>query len=214
MNDDGLSQQQRKIRLRLHGTRLPKHYTISLRLSVEDDNAARARPIPQKRRHRRTIPSFIKKSRTPSTSRSPSPDGAHGQRLDSVPIYKDNHDGDDIHGTHSASDPESGRKTDSRTRLTNAYPGAVNSIGSIHQRRWFITLDRTNSGFVRDGKSKTWDKRLPSSSDQDASGFEPFYVRGPEFERSVVTGRTGSDVLNDESVEGFTPRRGWRPVMN
>lgn len=76
-----------------------------------------------------------------------------------------------------------------------------------------MTLDRINSGFVRDGKGKTW-RRLPSSSKHDASGFEPFYVRGPEFERSVVTGRTGNDVLIDENVENFTPRRGWRPVMN
>lgn len=44
-------------------------------------------------------------------------------------------------------------------------------------------------------------------------GFEPFYVRGPEKERSVVTGRLGSDVLKDEGVQGFTPRRGWRPVL-
>lgn len=193
---------------------MPKDYTISLRLSTEDDNAARAKPITQKRRRRRTIASFIKKTRTPSTSRSPSPDGSRDRPPNSVSINGDNHDDDVINGAHSASESESELDADARTRLTNAYPGAVNSIGSIHQRRWFITLDRTNSGFFRDGKSKTWKRKPPSSPDQDALGFEPFYVRGPEFERSVVTGRTGNDVLNDENVEGFTPRRGWRPVLN
>lgn len=197
----------------MHGTRLPKDYTISLRLSAEDDNAARSRPITQKRRHRRRNISVIQESRTPSTSRSPSPVGADSQSLASASIRKEN-DERDIHGSHSASESESESKSDAQTRLTNAYPGAVNSIGSIHQRRWFITLDRKNSGFVRDSQSKTWRRKLSSSSDQDALGFEPFYVRGPEFERSVVTGRTGNDVLNDENVKDFTPRRGWRPVMN
>lgn len=44
-------------------------------------------------------------------------------------------------------------------------------------------------------------------------GSEPFYVRGPEVERSVVTGRLGREVLEDEGVEGFIPRRGWRAVL-
>lgn len=44
-------------------------------------------------------------------------------------------------------------------------------------------------------------------------GFEPFYVRGPEVERSVVTGRLAREVLEDEGVEGFVRRRGWRPVL-
>lgn len=43
--------------------------------------------------------------------------------------------------------------------------------------------------------------------------FKPFYVRGPEMERSVVTGRSGKDVLEDEEVQGFIPRRGWRAVL-
>jgi hypothetical protein len=44
-------------------------------------------------------------------------------------------------------------------------------------------------------------------------GFEPFYVRGPEVERSVVTGRLGKDVFEDEGVKDFVPRRGWRAVV-
>lgn len=44
-------------------------------------------------------------------------------------------------------------------------------------------------------------------------GFEPFYVRGPEIERSVVTGRLRREVLEDEGVQGFIPRQGWRAVL-
>ncbi|KKA22584.1 hypothetical protein T310_3375 [Rasamsonia emersonii CBS 393.64] len=182
--------QNRKIRLRLHGTRLPPNYTIVLRLSTEDDNAARSRATPRKRR-RRTAPSTAS---TPSTSPSPPeghlPDDSNG-------------DGDSA----SASDDE---VIDEQTRLTNAYPGATNSIGSIHQRRWFITLDRANSGFEPRSqpgdRKKTWvRKRVYDEVDDKGRllGFEPFYVRGPEVERSVVTGRTGYEVLRDEGVEGF-----------
>lgn len=41
----------------------------------------------------------------------------------------------------------------------------------------------------------------------------PFYVRGPQFEQSVVTGRLGEEVLRDEGVTTFIPRKGWTPVM-
>lgn len=113
---------------------------------------------------------------------------------------------DDNHSA-SASDAED---VDEKIRQTNAYPGATNSIGSIHQRRWFITLDRHNSGFIQDRKKKTWVRK---SEDGNTQGFEPFYVRGPEVERSVVTGRTGYDVLEDEEVDDFVPRQGWRAVV-
>jgi len=55
-----------------------------------------------------------------------------------------------------------------------------------------------------------------SNNDDDDKkflGFEPFYVRGPEFERSVITGRTGEEVLADEGVEGFLARKGWRAIF-
>lgn len=101
--------------------------------------------------------------------------------------------------------------------MNNAYPGSTNSIGSIHQRRWFITLDRANSGFEPEPSTgsgkKTWvRKRDPRTG--ELTGFEPFYVRGPDAERSVVTGRLGRDVFEDEGVKGFIGRRGWTPVLN
>lgn len=104
----------------------------------------------------------------------------------------------------NASEVEEDRENAS-IRTNNAYSGATNSIGSIHQRHWFLTLDRHNSGLVK-GEKGEW---VPSSS----SGFEPFFVRGAEVETSVVTGRSSDDVLADEGVEGFRGRKMWRPVL-
>lgn len=118
-------------------------------------------------------------------------------------------------GANSTADSDDD-KADNQIRINNAYPGSTNSIGSIHQRRWFITLDRPNSGFIDEpgsgpGKKRWVRKRGPETG--ELMGFEPFYVRGPDAERSVVTGRLGRDVLDDEKVQGFIPRRGWRPVL-
>lgn len=199
---------ERKIRLRLHGSRLPKNYTISLRLSSENDNEARARPITKKRRRRNRLPS-TKTNRTPSTSRSPSPDTQTARPMPQAFVSENRHK-EDVDEGHSASASDS-ESADAKTRLTNAYPGATNSVGSIHQRRWFMSLDRPNSGFFQDKIEKTW-KRAEGSG--NLRGFDAFHVRGPEAERSVVTGRTGNEVLEDENVTGFMPRRGWRPILN
>src|SRR6202000_2900753 len=32
-------------------------------------------------------------------------------------------------------------------RRNNAYPGASNTINSVHQRKWFLSLDRAMCGF-------------------------------------------------------------------
>lgn len=63
---------------------------------------------------------------------------------------------------------------------------------------------------VSNRKKKTWVRK----GQEEFLGFDPFYVRGPDVERSVVTGRLGSDVLSDEGVQGFRRRKGWRPVLN
>jgi len=198
---------KRKIRLRLHGTRLPPNYTIILR----QDKTTHQTPfrMPQKRR-RRARPKVQSQPTLTSSDSSPSSPPS--------PSYKPP---DQPSTTHKSNPepPESSTKADSdddkaehQIRLNNAYPGSTNTIGSIHQRRWFITLDRVNSGFEYQSGKKMWIRK----KDPDTGGlmgFEPFYVRGPEKERSVVTGRLGSDVLKDEGVQGFTPRRGWRPVL-
>lgn len=201
---------QRKIRLRLHGTRLPKDYTIALRMDKTSQPTGPPR-IPRKRR-RRTKPSLGRGQSQPSTTQSTSSDSSSASQSPSDQNSRENEQTD----TKTDSDAD---KIDYQIRLNNAYPGSTNSIGSIHQRRWFITLDRLNSGFINEpgsgpGKKRWVRKRDPDpGSSGELLGFEPFYVRGPDVERSVVTGRLGGDVLDDEEVEGFVPRRGWRGIL-
>jgi len=278
---------KRKIKLRLHGTKLPPNYTVSLRLTSHEHRISKqkrakvpqtqTRP-PRKRRHAQGLlnPRMKHERRAPSSTPPPlsssttiktttsSESDLWSANISSVlrppleimennesTLLEANCKGDEKGGEEeeedrtgdqnsaSASDEED---LDEKVRITNAYPGAVNSIGSVHQRRWFLSFDRFNSGFepVRDQKdgSKKWvrrrkkqkreEERRPhpnhldpghidgSNNDDDDKkflGFEPFYVRGPEFERSVITGRTGEEVLADEGVEGFLARKGWRAIF-
>jgi hypothetical protein len=110
---------------------------------------------------------------------------------------------------HAASEEES-----EAIRLTNAYTGATNDIGSVHQRKWYLSMDRASSGFVpvRDRRTgaKTWTRK--GGPDGTLRGFEKFWVMGRDVERSVVTGRLANDIMKDEGVEGYVPRGLWRPV--
>ena len=134
-------------------------------------------------------------------------------------------DGDDDASVQvgNASDEDA---SDEKIRLNNAYPGASNSVGSIHQRRWYLSLDRVNSGFHPttngDGQRvwlrRKWRPRKVGEGDgegydEDVEGFEGFVVRGREVERSVVTGRTAREVMSDEGVNGFVERKGWSAVV-
>lgn len=143
---------------------------------------------PRKKR-RRVSPSL--KSRSGTVSEDEKMDWGHvGVRVESA--------------VGAASDDEE----DARMRGDNAYPGATNSIGSVHQRRWYLSLDKRNSGFVKAGGDGIWRR-----GDGDVGGFEAFFVRGPEVERSLVTGRLSEKVMKDEGVEGFVARKMWRPVL-
>jgi hypothetical protein len=95
-------------------------------------------------------------------------------------------------------------------RTNNAYTGATNSIGSVHQRHWFMALDRINSGFLR---ATSGDSKGNWISSGPGRGFETFYVQGAEIERSIITGRISDEVMRDEGVEGFKGRGGWRAVL-
>ncbi|KAL4745526.1 hypothetical protein BDW72DRAFT_186569 [Aspergillus terricola var. indicus] len=215
--------QNSKIHLRLHGTRLPKNYTVFLRRDKTDfrsaPTAASLLQKPRKRRRRR-----VAQAEPSSTSSSESDTGITGPVDTPSPgAGKRGRQTDTgTEGEHEHSDAEGGdTDVDFQIRLNNAYPGAVNDIGSIHQRRWFIMLDRAGSGFVPEKVSHTkadshGKKRWVRGVDKGAgsrTGFDPFHVRGPEVERSVVTGRRGPDVIRDEGVQGFVPRKGWTPVL-
>ncbi|RSL69803.1 hypothetical protein CEP53_002101 [Fusarium sp. AF-6] len=124
----------------------------------------------------------------------------------------------------SAMEREIRELEDEKVRLTNAYPGASNTIGSVHQRRWYVSLDRPACGFVekRTKGRSTWEldnhvepHDIGAIEDKSAGRLSyPFYVRGAEYERSVVTGRWGADILKDEGVNDFVQRQGWKPVLN
>ena len=205
---------QGKIRLRLHGNRLPPNYTILLRIDRQSDFVKSAAPHIPRRRHvrARNRRSTYTRPSTPSLSPSSSSSSSHSS-------YQER---------SSSPSEDAIAATDQQIRAENAYPGAINSIGSIHQRRWFITLDRLDSGFVRETSSSStswkpqcqkkkgaplWVRKRDSENEGETLGFEPFYVRGPDVEKSVVTGRLAKDVLNDEGVKGFVRRRGWRAVI-
>ncbi|EFW17834.1 hypothetical protein D8B26_004829 [Coccidioides posadasii str. Silveira] len=192
--------QQRKIRLRLHGTRLPPNYTVTLRLTSDNDISLRPRRRSKTRKRRRNVACCGKRS-SASCSSSPSTNQDTGVS---------NHNTRFAH--HSDEEDET-------IRVTNAYPGATNSISSVHQRRWFLSLDRVNSGFEHRFDSSvgrySWVRKTVEEHDggRRLLGFEPFTVYGPEIERSVVTGRLGGDVFQDEGVENFVGRSGWRPIL-
>lgn len=188
----------RHIRLRLHGTRFPKNYTITLRLPPNND-------ITKKPAARRRSSRPMARSRRPSytsDSDSDSDSALISSRTSSASTV--NHDKENVDDDNLDTDSEE----DTLTRTRNAYPGSTNSIGSVHQRRWFALLDRQSSGFESNGGK--WLRR--TMPDGELGGFEPFVVRGRDHERSVVTGRLARDVENDEGCEGYIGRGGWRSI--
>ncbi|KAK5170976.1 uncharacterized protein LTR77_004120 [Saxophila tyrrhenica] len=184
--------QSRHIRLRLHGSRLPHNYTIALRLpSANDRSGQPKKPI---RKRRRVDPSKPTKPKPSDSTGSEASDSELALSV-TTPFTEDA-------AAALASEEESNEDEDSTIRANNAYSGAINTIGSVHQRNWFLTLDRRNSGFRKDRKSNRW-----------VGDWEAFFVRGREYERSVVTGRTADEVMEDEGVEKFVGRKMWRPIM-
>ncbi|RYP38997.1 hypothetical protein DL766_000637 [Monosporascus sp. MC13-8B] len=237
--------QARKIRIQLRGARLPHTYVLSLRLTMDEDVAGRARNLraPTTKRRRRTRASTRAARRQQPTTSSSDSERAAGSR-------RGHDDGDaeivtvppaEVAGDRSGAVPAMEREIreleDEHVRRTNAYAGAANTIGSVHQRRWYLSLDREACGFAkrrRGGGRAVWEPSSPPAAprgsgssgpgdDHDGGRGEedggdrlriPFYVRGVEVERSAVTGRLAADVLRDEGVVGYVGRKGWRPVLN
>lgn len=217
--------QKRKVKLRLHGTRLPTGYTISLRLTKE--NYRSEQPGKPSRRRKRKAPknggppltddSDESSNTTSRTSKddtrisSSNTTAASPQRSETGALNPED-------AAAVASDGE-----DETIRVNNAYTGATNDIGSIHQRRWFLSVDRKASGFTKISRKpsssfvqtrwvRTIEDRLIDGVLGGPSGFDRFVVGGRDTERSIVTGRLAGEILADEGVVGYTPRGLWRPV--
>ncbi|KAG6367989.1 hypothetical protein INS49_002189 [Diaporthe citri] len=230
---DKLSQQDklaaafssRKIRLRLNGSRLPRGYAVNLRLTKDEDAAGRAkaaRPAGARKRRGRKAPP----KKAPETSSDGEDDSGSDRRPGRGDGEEDYNDGSgatskkDVQGILEM-EKELRELEDAEVRRTNAYSGAVNSIGSVHQRKWFLSLDREECGFFRTKKDGRvwWERQKVAAEDTQGSDHGqgrlqwPFYVRGPGHERSIVTGRLGAEVLRDEGVVGYVGRKGWRPIL-
>ncbi|KAI0839147.1 DNA polymerase ligase-domain-containing protein [Hypoxylon sp. FL0890] len=227
--------QARKIRIQLNGTRLPHNYVLNLRLTKDEDIAGRvkSRRTPTRRRRRggsargrgatRGRGRGRGKAAGPETSSDSDLDGGAADDDESEIVNAPAEEAD-LDGV-SAMEREIRELEDEQVRRTNAYTGATNSIGSVHQRRWYLSLDREACGFVKRRRAGrvVWEPQPElhgkETGQEDGAGGGnrlafPFYVRGVEVERSVVTGRTGAEVLKDEGVEGYVRRKGWRPILN
>ena len=183
--------QARQIRLRLHGVRLPPEYTISLRLSSRNDRITQPAK-PKRRRRWKDSPRLVKADVMATTDNDSEPSLNSGaNQLEEV----------NIASAAAASDDEQ----DASIRANNAYTGSLNTIGSVHQRNWFLTLDRTRSGFRK--------TRTSLGRSHWVGPWEPFFVRGRDHERSIITGRLSDDVMMDAAVESFVGRKMWIPIM-
>lgn len=226
---------QRKIRLRLHGTHLPAGYTVSLRLTKENNRPEQ--PPPPSRKRKRKAPKVMR-NLPPQSSSSDSdsdapfnlrPNGGGGERTQKKFSSLLRHEtppptGGKSAGAATPSDPISADPGGSdhegaeqeAIRLANAYPGATNDVGSVHQRKWFLSMDRRGSGFVPSrakDRSTVWAGKKGDDEDGGLHSFGRFQVLGREVERSVVTGRLAREILADEGVDGFVPRGMWRAVI-
>ena len=184
--------QSRHIHLRLHGSRLPPDYTIALRRSANDKVKPHSgRPNSKRRRIDPTEPASLAKRRGAPADSGDEEDNAEQASVDLTSV-----------DVALASESE---QEDATIRANNAYTGATNTIGSIHQRYWFVTLDRKYSGFYK--------ARSGPDVGRWIGPWEPFFVRGREVERCLVTGRLAEEVMEDEGVQNFVARKSWRPIM-
>ncbi|TKA62738.1 hypothetical protein B0A55_09041 [Friedmanniomyces simplex] len=178
--------QSRHIHLRLKGQLLPHEYTIAMRLPSQDANKQPRTPRSKRRRLDPAKAAQRKKTATPADTDS----------YCEMSSATDTQAEGDLVDAAIASDPEDDGQ-DAAIRTSNAYPGATNTIGSVHQRHWFVTLDRKLSGFHKSRRSGPHQGRW-------VGPWEAFYVKGRDHERSVVTGRLTGDVMADEGVEGHS----------
>jgi hypothetical protein len=184
--------QTRYIRLRLQGARLPENYTMTLRLPSANNQYNQPR-LPSRKRRKRSAPTTALSS------------GATTDSDDVGEISQAVTDTRDLANSAAVATASDDEDETSNIIITNSYPGATNSISSIHQRHWFVTLDKTNSGLVKTKAGPEKGMWVPAPG----KSFKTFFVRGAEVERSIITGRT-----SDEGVEGFLARKMWTAVLD
>ncbi|KAM0288079.1 hypothetical protein ACHAQH_000147 [Verticillium albo-atrum] len=223
--EDGRTEQEklrdafgtRKIRVRLHGGKLPRGYVLNLRLTKGEDQEGREKAkksagMAPKRRRKGPKHEVVIET---SEEENPSEEDDVLEEVKEDPGGLSKSPGPA--NMSQAMRQEIEELEDAQVRATNAYPGAENTISSVHQRRWYLSMDRVASGFVKrrgaKGAKPRWELESEECQGQDERFTYPFYVRGPEFERSLITGRLGSDILRDEGVADFIRRKGWRPVL-
>lgn len=242
--------QDRKIRIQLHGTRLPQNYVLNLRLTTQEDATGRAKADRKPTTRRRRRPAVQKPNDVAPLPMTSSSDNDSDLPLPSQGLSKRKRgptkaDGgtateeedavlepvEEAQAGISAMEKELRELEDETVRRTNAYIGATNTINSVHQRKWYLSLDREACGFTKKRRQGriVWEpnETIRGTIQEDDQGHEynevdgtrthrlrfPFHVQGSEVERSVVTGRKGADVLKDEGVVGFVPRKGWKAVL-
>ncbi|KAK8064768.1 ABC1 domain-containing protein [Apiospora phragmitis] len=175
--------QDRKIRIQIHGTRLPQNYVLNLRLTTQEDAAGKAKaerkPTTRRRRRRPAVretkdlvpPPMTSSSDNDSDSSSLSPDnnGETGPSKRKRGPPKTDGDEETVRepveeakADISAMEKELRELADETVRRTNAYMGATNTINSVHQRKWFLSLDREACGFIK----KRWQGRVVWESDE------------------------------------------------
>jgi hypothetical protein len=185
--------QDRHLRLRLHGTRLPQDYTISLRLPSGNNQSGQ--PGKPKRKRRRVDPSrVVRPAAVLTDSEADVPESEPG--VSTGPA--------DAHQAEDAAAASEAEDEDAAIRSNNAYTGAINTIGSVHQRHWYLSLDRKNSGFHK-ARSGPDEGRWVGERDS-------FLVLGRDVEKSVVSGRLADEVMSDEGVERYQGRKMWRAI--
>ncbi|KAK5716076.1 hypothetical protein LTR15_009901 [Elasticomyces elasticus] len=187
--------QSRHIHLRLKGHRLPKGYTIAMRLPRQD---ATKQPRTARIKRRRADPAKAAKSARERAAAADTDSDCESSTTDARMVGA-------LTDAALASEPEDNSQ-DTAIRTSNAYPGATNTIGSVHQRHWLVTIDRKLSGFQKARRGDVNEGRW-------IGPWSAFYVRGRDVERSLVTGRLAADVIEDEGVEGFVGRASWRPIL-
>lgn len=185
-----------------------------MRLTKGEDIAGRTR-TPSRRRRKRKGPYKSQAPASPSDSEADA--GEDGQdEANLVPQGQEMNDKEAV----SAMDKELREMEDDEIRRTNAYSGAKNTIGSVHQRKWYLSLDKNGVGYKRGEEGKwylgdeTWGEDAEVNQERNPRISYPFYLKGVEEERSVVTGRKGEHILQDEGVWGYVGRKGWQPVLN